>query len=98
MGLGEALLIKAIAGATGRAAGKIKGDIEAAGDIGLVAQQSKSSQTTMFKPKALQVRPLFRALKEIAMLSGASATTKKVERVKSLLVACQGIESKYLFR
>lgn len=52
----------------------------------------------MFKPKALFVKPLFKALKEIASLSGASATTKKVERVKSLLVACQGIEAKYLFR
>jgi DNA ligase-1 len=38
LGLGESLLIKAIANATGRGAAKIKSEVEDVGDLGIVAQ------------------------------------------------------------
>jgi DNA ligase-1 len=98
LGLGEQLLIKAVAQSTGRKAALIKAEIEARGDIGLVAETSRSNQTTMMKPKPLDMCKLFKALLEIATASGAAATTKKLERVQGLFVACSGTEAKYLFR
>lgn len=98
LGLGEQLLIKAIALTTGRKTTKIKEEIENLGDIGLVAQSSRSNQSTMMKPKPLTVDRLYRVLTEIATASGQSATTKKLEKVQGLFVACQDHESKYLFR
>ena len=98
LGLGEALLMKAIANATGRPMSSIKADFEERGDLGLVAQASRSNQSTMFKPKRLTCLAVFKVLKEIATSSGQSAVNKKIEKIRSLLVACEGLESKYLFR
>lgn len=98
LGLGETLLIKAIATATGSSSQKIKQDVEEKGDIGLVAEASRSNQRTMFQPKPLTVAGIFKVLKEIATISGHSSMGKKVDKVRALFVACQGAESKYLFR
>lgn len=77
-------------------------------------QESKGSQRTLFKPKALTVSHVFRVLKEVAKISGHSvrnsintftsllifsqAQSKKVEKIKGLLVACQENEAKYIIR
>lgn len=98
LGLGESLLVKAIASATGRSSEKIKAEISQKGDLGLVAQNSKSTQSTLFKPKPLTVCGLFWQLREIGTMSGKDSTGKKVDKVKFLLVACQGNEAKYLIR
>lgn len=98
LGLGEALLMKSIANATGRPISSIKSDFETHGDLGSVAQLSRSNQSTMFKPKRLTCVAVFKILKDIATSSGQSAVNKKIEKIRSLLVACEGLESKYLFR
>ena len=98
LGIGEALLMKAIANATGRPISAIKSDFEEHGDLGLVAQASRSNQSTMFKPKKLTGLAVYKGLKEVALASGQSAVNKKMEKIRSLLVACEGNESKYLFR
>lgn len=78
-------------------------------------QESKGSQRTLFKPKALTVSHVFRVLKEVAKISGHSvrnsintftsllifsgqAQSKKVDKIKGLLVACQENEAKYIIR
>lgn len=96
--MGETLLIKAIASATGSSLAKIKQEVEQKGDIGLVAECSRSNQRTMFQPKPLHVHGIFKVLSEIATTTGHNAMTKKVDKVRALFVACQGSESKYLFR
>ena len=50
LGIGESLLIKAIAGATGRSVGKIKNDVVKKGDLGIVAEVN---QDTMYSPLLL---------------------------------------------
>ena len=55
LGLGETLLIKAIAGATGRNVARVKAEVSEKGDIGLVAQGSKNNQQTLVKPEPLTV-------------------------------------------
>lgn len=98
LGLGETLLIKAIAGATGRNAARVKAEVAEKGDIGLVAQGSKSTQMTLVKPEPLTLCGLYWQLREIATMSGKDSMQRKVDKVKYLLVSCQGSESKYLIR
>lgn len=47
LGVGEGIIIKAIAQATGRATDKVKADVVSKGDVGLVAEASKSMQKTL---------------------------------------------------
>ncbi|TPX42474.1 hypothetical protein SeMB42_g05004 [Synchytrium endobioticum] len=98
LGIGESILIKAIAVATGRPVAKIKADLETVGDLGKVAQSSRSSQQTMFKPKPLTVSHVFNTLKEISEISGGNSQAKKIAKMNSMLVACNGPETKYLVR
>ncbi|CEJ04812.1 Putative DNA ligase [Rhizopus microsporus] len=93
LGIGESLLIKAIAESTGRSAKQIKAEYAKIGDLGTIAKVG-----TLFKPKALTVSHVFRVLKEVAKISGHSAQSKKVDKIKGLLVACQENEAKYIIR
>lgn len=98
LGIGETILMKAIAEATGRSLAKIKSELKEQGDLGKVAQVSRSNQTTMFQPKPLTVKSIFKALREIAAFSGNSSMNRKIEKIKSLLVACRNNEARYLIR
>ncbi|KAF9189923.1 hypothetical protein BGZ51_009135 [Haplosporangium sp. Z 767] len=93
LGIGESLLMKAIAESTGREMKKIKADYAEIGDLGMIAMNSRSNQPTMFKPKALTIPHVFKTLKDIAALSGNS-----VDKIKLLLVSCRNKEAKYLMR
>ncbi|KAI0788432.1 hypothetical protein C8Q75DRAFT_768462 [Abortiporus biennis] len=98
LGIGESLLVKAIGESTGRSQGVVKADLKKEGDLGLVAMNSKNSQKTLFKPKALTVPFVFTNLKEIALSTGHSSQNKKVSIITKLLAACQGSEAKYIIR
>ncbi|XP_071797865.1 DNA ligase 1-like [Asterias amurensis] len=98
LGIGETLLMKAIAQSTGRTLEKVKADAATQGDLGLVAQSSRSNQRTMFTPPRLTVLKVFNTLKEIATMSGNSSMSRKIDKIKGLLVACRDCESKYLIR
>ncbi|KAI1321163.1 hypothetical protein EDD11_007729 [Mortierella claussenii] len=98
LGIGESLLMKAIAESTGREMKKIKTDYAEIGDLGVIAMNSRSNQPTMFKPKALTIPHVFKTLKDIASLSGNSSQKQKVDKIKLLLVSCRNKEAKYLMR
>ncbi|KAK7468881.1 ATP-dependent DNA ligase Cdc17 [Stygiomarasmius scandens] len=98
LGIGESLLIKAIAESTGRSLATIKADLKKEGDLGLVAMNSKNSQKTLFKPKPLTVPFVFSNLKDIALSTGHSSQNKKVSIITKLLAACQDFEAKYIVR
>ncbi|KAF5374736.1 hypothetical protein D9758_000299 [Tetrapyrgos nigripes] len=98
LGIGESLLIKAIAESTGRSLATIKSDLKKEGDLGLVAMNSKNSQKTLFKPKPLTVPFVFSNLKDIALSTGHSSQMKKVSIITKLLAACQDFEAKYIVR
>ncbi|KAI9244891.1 ATP-dependent DNA ligase [Sporodiniella umbellata] len=98
LGIGESLLIKAIAESTGRSVKQIKINYIKSGDLGTIAKDSKGSQRTLSQPKPLTVSHVFKVLKEVAKISGNSAQAKKVGKIKSLLVACQQNEAKYIIR
>jgi len=98
LGIGEGLLVKAIAQSTGREVARIKRDLEAKGDLGLVALASRQHQPTMFQMQALSVPAVFKGLREIALAAGTRSQDKKLGVIKRLLAACSGDESKYLIR
>lgn len=98
LGIGESLIIKALAQATGRKTDQIKAEVEKQGDLGLVAESSRGNQRLMFAPPKLTVSGVFDKLKEIAQLTGNSTMAKKTEKIQALLVACRNCEARYLVR
>ncbi|KAL8775403.1 MAG: hypothetical protein Q9209_000411 [Squamulea sp. 1 TL-2023] len=98
LGIGESLIMKAIGETTGRSLQVIKADQAEIGDLGLVAAKSRSSQPTMFKPKALTVKGVLDGLMGIATVSGDGSQGRKVAGIKKLLssadVTLAGIGSK----
>ena len=98
LGIAEFTLMKAIAQSTGRSLAQIKTDAQNSGDLGLVAEQSKSSQRVMFKPAPHTVEGVFKKLKEIATLTGSSVQSKKIDKIQSMFVACRHAEARYLIR
>lgn len=86
LGIGEALILKAIAESTGRNMKIIKEDQQKIGDLGLVAAKSRSNQPTMFKPKPLTVRGVHEGLMRIATAAeGSGSQGRKVDGIKKLL-------------
>lgn len=84
LGIGESLLIKAISGATGRKPDQIKADYKKVGDLGTVAQNSRSKQPGLMfsKPKPLTVVSIFKTLKQIAESKGSGV--RNLSRAYSL--------------
>lgn len=98
LGLGESLLLKALSQSTGRELKKIREDYHKYGDIGIVAQQSRSKQSIMFKPKPLTVDIVFKNLTDIAKSTGNSSQSRKIGIINRMLAACDGEEAKFLMR
>jgi len=98
LGIGDSILMKAIGVSCGRSVAQIKADTEKLGDLGLVAEQSRGGQRTMFQPAILTVPKVFSKLREIASITGGSSGSKKVDLIQSMLVACRGSEARYLIR
>ncbi|XP_067308719.1 DNA ligase 1 [Pseudorasbora parva] len=98
LGVGETVLMKAVAQATGRQLDKIKAEAQEKGDLGLVAESSRSNQRMMFAPANLTAKGVFNKLKEIANMSGNSAMNKKIDIIKGLFVACRFSEARYIVR
>ncbi|KAF2321739.1 hypothetical protein GH714_001993 [Hevea brasiliensis] len=68
------------------------------GDLGLVAQASRSSQSMMRKPDALTIAKVFNTFRLIAKESGKDSQDKKKNHIKALLVAATDCEPLYLIR
>ncbi|XP_031357055.1 DNA ligase 1 isoform X1 [Photinus pyralis] len=98
LGIAETNLMKAIAQSTGRTIAQIKTDAKAAGDLGIVAEQSRSNQKMIFQPSRLTIKGVFDKLKEIAKMTGHASQTKKVEKIQSMFVACRNCEARFLIR
>ncbi|KAG8367555.1 hypothetical protein BUALT_Bualt16G0084000 [Buddleja alternifolia] len=98
LGLGDASIMEALAGACGADVNRIKKQYTDLGDLGLVAKASRSSQPLMHKPEALTVAKVFDTFQLIAKESGRDSQRKKKNHIKALLVAATDSEPQYLIR
>ena len=98
LGVGDALLFKAIAEATGRSPAQLKADVANIGDLGEVALACRNKQKTMFQPSPLSVRDVYTKLRAIASEHGTSSMKKKVDIITTMLVASKDSEAKYIIR
>lgn len=98
LGVAETNIMKAIAQTTGRTLDQIKKDSQDTGDLGIVAERSRSSQRMMFTPAHHTVDSMFNKLKNVAMMSGSTSMQKKVDTIKGLFVACRHSEARFFVR
>ncbi|KAJ7313838.1 hypothetical protein JRQ81_005581 [Phrynocephalus forsythii] len=98
LGIGKTILMRALAQATGRQLDQIKAEAAEKGDLGLVAESSRTTQGTMFAPPKLGATAVFRKLQAIGRMMGSSSMNKKIDIIKSLFVACRHSEARYIAR
>ena len=98
LGIGDSIMVKAVAETCGRSVDAIKADMEVEGDLGVVAMASRGKQVTLMKPKPLTVSGVLKCLKEIALTSGDKAMNRKKDKIKTMLVAAQEKEAQYIVR
>lgn len=98
LGVAETNIMKAIAQTTGRSLQQIKQDAQDTGDLGIVAERSRSSQRMMFTPAPHTVDAMFTKLKGIANMSGSTSMQKKVDTIKGIFVGCRHSEARYFVR
>ena len=98
LGIGDTVLFKALAEATGCTLAKLKQEFQTKGDIGLVAEANRCNQKLIVQPKKLNVSGVYSRLREIAQISGNSSQQKKCDMIKGLFVSCDSIEARYLMR
>eukprot|EP00934_Nitzschia_sp_Nitz4_P002723 Nitzschia sp. Nitz4//scaffold65_size103378//35545//38141//NITZ4_004463-RA/size103378-augustus-gene-0.79-mRNA-1//1//CDS//3329556231//2713//frame0 len=102
LGIGDSILMKAIAEAYGTKASFVKEKYEEEGDLGTVAQSFKGKQRTLsfgIKPKPLTVQQVLKIFREIANITGSQSQKLKVNLIKKMLVAVQQTnETKYIIR
>ncbi|XP_060112398.1 DNA ligase 1 [Heteronotia binoei] len=98
LGIGKTILMKALAQATGRQLDQIKAEAAEKGDLGLVAESSRTTQGTMFAPPKLGAAVVFGKLQAIGRMTGNASMSKKIDIIKSLFVACRYSEARYVAR
>jgi DNA ligase-1 len=108
LGIGDAILIKAIGEACGSNPTMVKQRYEKEGDLGTVTASFKSKQRTIggfFKTaknapkKVLTVTEVLTVFRDIAKTKGNQSQKWKVEMIKKLLVrATDAVETKYIIR
>ncbi|XP_046933677.1 DNA ligase 1 isoform X2 [Lynx rufus] len=98
LGVGDGVLLKAVAQATGRQLESVKAEAAEKGDVGLVAENSRSTQRLMLPPPALTAAGVFAKFRDIAGLAGSASTAKKMDVIKGLFVACRHSEARFIAR
>nr|XP_032524173.1 DNA ligase 1 [Danaus plexippus plexippus] len=96
LGIAETYLMKAVGQCTGRTLAQMKAAAQRCGDLGLVAEQARATQRTMFAPPPLTVRKVITALRDVAAMTGQASVNKKIGKIQSLYVACRHSEARYL--
>lgn len=98
LGVAETSLMKAIGNTTGRTLAQVKADVANTGDLGIVAEKSKSNQRMMFQPAPLTVDSVFSKLQDIAKMTGHASMNKKIDKIQGIFVACRQSEARYFIR
>ena len=98
-GIGDKLVMKAVADAVGVSQDKVEDTLRDEGDIGAAAEKlfkNKAQQT--FFSKTLTVEFVYNQLRKIATISGKRSTAKKISNILELLSSANNLEAKYICR
>ncbi len=98
-GIGDKLVMKAVADAVGVSVDKVEDSLREEGDIGAAAEKlfkNKVQQT--FFAKTLTVDFVFNQLRKLAHISGNQSTAKKISNILELLSSASNVEAKYICR
>lgn len=98
IGIGESLLIRTICETYGRKEAFVKSELEEKGDLGEVAQSSRSGMSLLFVPSRLTIRGVFTGMKTVAEIKGNNAQIRKRDQVKKMLVGAVKNEPKFVIR
>ena len=106
LGIGNEILVKAIAQWSGRSGPKIKKHYNKVGDLGQVAMESKATQKTMFsffkkkveKVKVLTFDKVFETIHSIPEQTGKNSSQVKINLIFSLFNIADGASVKYIVR
>ncbi|XP_008829221.1 DNA ligase 1 isoform X2 [Nannospalax galili] len=98
LGVGDGVLLKAVAQATGRQLESVRAEAAEKGDVGLVAENSRSTQRLMLPPPPLTTSGVFSKFRDIARLTGSASMAKKMDIIKGLFVACRHSEARFIAR
>lgn len=98
LGVGDGVLLKAVAQATGRQLDIVRAEAAESGDVGLVAEYSRVTQRFMLPPPPLTASGVFAKFRDIARLTGSASMTKKMDIIKGLFVACRHSEARFIAR
>lgn len=95
LGVGDSLLVKAIAETTGTNASKLKTEYDKVGDLATVAESKRLTQKLLFAHANLTVVKVHSTFVKIAKTSGQQ---NKQNFIKQLMVASKGSEIRYIVR
>ncbi len=99
VGMGEKLVIDAIAKISGFSEKDIEKKFKEIGDLGLVAEQSisKKKQSSLFSEK-LSLEKVFENFLKMSKSEGSGSQELKIKLLAELLNSASGVESRYLTR
>ncbi|CAG8447623.1 8042_t:CDS:10 [Ambispora gerdemannii] len=98
LGIGSHVLSKAVTSVSGCSHKALKAFYDKYGDWGDVAYEAKVSVRTLFEPRPLDIRTVYKNLLGISKLKGNGMVDQKTDLVKKLLISCKGEEVRYLTR
>lgn len=99
IGIGNKLVMKAVAKVVGVSENDVENEIREQGDIGLacINLYSKKTQTTFFS-KPLTIDFVFNSLQKLSKITGKNSTNRKISIILELLSVASASEAKYLTR
>ena len=98
-GIGDKLVMKAVADAVGVSVAVVEDAIRDEGDIGAAAEKlyAKKTQMTFFS-QPLTVDFVYKQLRKLATISGNRSTSRKINNILELLSSASALEAKYICR
>ncbi|MBQ6813054.1 MAG: ATP-dependent DNA ligase [Methanobrevibacter sp.] len=98
-GIGDKLVMKAVADAVGVSVAVVEDAIRDEGDIGAAAEKlyAKKTQMTFFS-QPLTVDFVYKQLRKLATISGNRSTSRKINNILELLSSASALEAKYVCR
>lgn len=98
LGIGDSILVKAVAECCGLAESRVKELYMKSGDLAEVAQENKCKQMTLVKPTPLTVQKVFKSFYSIAKMEGKDVVRRRLDAIKHLLNSAKGAEVNVIVR